>query len=718
MVLYLVDEFCLDKELLNDRNSIIVTKNIFTKMSNYLSFRGIEYAVETLNTELEASKDEDICPFSEFEYENNIVVYIGSNKEEETLSRYYSCKMKKKYIQVKTIEAWQLFYSSLNNVGSIVFIFNKMFRQDMQAYLAFENIKSTFGILIFESLDDLLYIANKEIVFSGTLTDSDINVLAVNRIDYNNMDIIEKDNYAYIPRKAATAEIFLEQSKNKNVLTLIGHGRDELIWLTEALICNPGKSEGNQERNNKTSCEICGKCFKDSSEVISISELQFDHFFINTCCSGKITEAVFGNEHNVSYQFMKENAVSYIATPFLAASCPVLNNYYCALLQCGYSLGEIQFKINKLYQNYGYGSGNSYFLFGDPDIRHTAGENDEMDIKISFPQDVVSFEIPEKKEMVNLYIGGYKMADILSYRVGFVIKCSKRNKIFGVVEDCDNGLIIRIFSRGTLEAGAYQIERIQLPDFDIYSLRHFDYLLGMKLNTTNLKNYYYESMNSIRDYLEEEHENRFELDSIYRKNFERRKKIYSRIVKLSKDYTEFFGNKIQNKGFAFDAQCLESGFAFQDKQLSGKHCPYCDGLTYKSVIYNRTYLIERQNVLCTKCGIIFDAPKTTGLDMRFIGSSMYSVLHANKKVLVEIKNDDDRETFGNLSISVANGLNIITFSPQTVSVNISPHSGIVYEFEMITSDEIVMHNYWLMASAILNGEAYFIKKDIFLLTDV
>lgn len=713
MVLYLVDDFDFDKEALSDKDSIIVTKNIYTKMSNYLSFRGIEYITETLDTVKNESNGEAINIFSRFISENNLVVYIGKDKEEEKLSFYYSYKMKKKYVQFETIEAWQLFHLSLNNVGSIVFIINKYLRQDMQAYLAFENIRAPFGLLIFDTLEDLLYIENKEIVASGVLTDSNINVLSVNRIDYNNLDIIEKENFSYIPRKVVTAENFLKQSKNRNVLTLIGHGRDELIWLTEALICNPGNNEERQGEKNKTSCEICGKCFKDISTVIPIRELQFDHLFINTCCSGKITEAVFGNEHNVSYQFMRENATSYIATPFLAASCPVLNNYYCALLQCGFSLGQIICKINKLYQDYGYGKGNSYLLFGDPDIRFIGRESDEMDLKISFTQDIVRFEIIEDKAMVNLFIDGYKMKDVLSYRVGFVVKCLKRNKIFGVTEDCDNGLIIRIFSRGRLEAGIYQIERIILPNFDIFSLRNFDYLLGMKLNTTKLKNYYYESMNSIRDYLEEEHENRFELDNIYQKNFEKRKKIYSRIVKLSKEYTVYFGDKIQNKGFAFDAQCLKSGFAYQDKELSEKNCPYCDGIAYKSIIFNRTYLIERQNVLCTKCGIIFDAPKTTNVDVRFVGDSSYSILQTDKKVLVEIKNDYDIEIFGNLNVSVANGMNNIIISPDIMSVNISPHTSVVYEFEMTTNNEISTHNYWLMASAMLNGEAYFIKKDIF-----
>lgn len=639
----------------------------------------------------------------------NYVCYIGDNEQGVYLSQYYAEKMRKQFICTSETG----FHDFINNLDinrSVVFVVELDKAERIQKMLSLCT-PFIFGIYIYDNLNDLLFCFNKSIIQSEIdRSNEDINSLTINRVDFTTETTIQTENSCYIPRKLATKENFVAEIQDKDLLSFIGHGRDELIWITDGVIC-PGKCNAKDNPSRQTCCQITNECFKNPIDIIKISDIKVRHIFINACSSGKMTSGVYGLSYNVARQFMVNNAVTYIGTPFLASCCPSLNSFYEVLIKQGYSIGEICKKINDVYNIYNYGQGISFFLYGDPDYMLTERKQIPVfDFKFDTTHTVIALE--SNYDVVKIKISDMTIEDFLNYRKGISIKAKDIKQLnaifFPVSGKCIEGYI---FGSGCALKGQLSLEMFELPSFDVGTISEYRFLVEMGLSTPRLKNYYYESMNSVQNYHSEELDSLFQVNSVYPKNYSKRLKIFDRYQKLSSQYTELLQNKIAKKGFAFDAQCMESGFRFE-KKLSGEQvCPYCHSKTFKYQIYNRLYKVHRINEFCIKCGVIFDGADED-IDIHFCDASEAVVIDGSREVCVSITDNSNSELYGHLAVAVANDSDMFSYSPTLQQVDATDECS-KYYFRIDNELSIRNHGYWLQAVANINGKLYFIKKDIF-----
>lgn len=708
------DKMVLDRQLLVRDECIIVYRNEKNRLIDYIESN----YNQKVNLEIEAFEnkaidDIDLQSVEDNSCNNGFVCYIGNNSEDMKNSIYYAFKMRKRVVQCKSINEFRQCLDVLSEQeSSCVFIIDPLYREQIQTTLSTDEMDIVFGNFIYQTSEDLLFVLNKNIIYQYLIDLQKVDILSVNRVDYSGDEIVISDESAYIPRKLATKKNVKQNTYQKNVFSLIGHARDELIWLSDSLICT-GVQKGSFQDDKCTSCQIDGKCFKQNLDVLKIKDLLFQHVFINACCCGKMTEAVFGDSFNVTYQFVQNHAVTYIGTPFLAACCPALNSYYNAMCYMGFSFGEICKRLNQVYHIYKFGASRSFLLYGDPDLQALPVKKEIPYYEVSFVENREKIHVSHEVGMIEIHIGNISFGDIQSYKYGIVMKSQKGKELYGVITDCSNGIFIRVSTIGKLNIGDYYIEKIDLPAFRVYDIKNFHYLIGMGFWDSRLKNYFYESLNSVQNYIVNAQTSMLQLDTIYSKNYGKRIKIYKRLKKLCENYTSYFQENIAKKGFAFDAACLEAGFVFERRETLQETCPYCNGRIYKSIIKNDLYTLKRENVLCTKCGVIYDVPYDAKVEMSFSKEEVVQKDLLHNVISVNITNHSEKVLYGYLAVAIASGVGKFSFVPAQREIELAQESNAWYEFEIINELEISSHNYWLMGVAVLNGNAYFIKKDIF-----
>jgi len=176
----------------------------------------------------------------------------------------------------------------------------------------------------------------------------------------------KQDEYFTLLNHSCSNIESINNFKEYTVLSLIGHGRDDIIWLTGSAICGrPKKMENIKSYKPLPACYYTGECFKPT-EIYFPSSFMFDHYFMNACFSLKPSECLYASEFSLIYSFLDGHIASYIGSTCIIEEQENLNALYAACLTSGYSLGDIVYLLNLSYLDYKCGPNSPFFLVGNP----------------------------------------------------------------------------------------------------------------------------------------------------------------------------------------------------------------------------------------------------------------------------------------------------------------------------------------------------------------
>lgn len=644
----------------------------------------------------------------------DIVVYIGNNSIEQTIAEYFAEKSERKFLNFFNFrEFLENKQELINSSKSICIICSKEYKALLQNDSGTENAEFNIGFITARNYWSLLFWINKLLVCDKIESN---NVVIVNRVDKTSQEMASENGITYIPYMAASKDNVIKATKkNTSALTLIGHGRDELIWLTNAILCGKCDNLIQEGEMYTPNCVQNGKCFKEETDVMKVADLNCYNVFINACCSAKMSRAVFGDTYNLMYAFSESNAANYIGTPFLANGCEALNYYYTAMLKANFQMGEIIKLLNRLYNSYEFGEKNSYFLFGDP-ITSFGDDTNKLRINMEIKEGISEFNITKNIWLIELHFKGDIFSDFINYKRDILIKNQENDKLFCHIfyNKKENLTVFHVFSVFGIKRGKYYLLNNLRKDIKMEDISELQCWFELGFLDSKLKNYYYESLNSAKNYYQTELFSRIRIDNINLTNYSKREKITKRRMKLFYDFTESFINKIHTKGLAFDEACLANGFVVQRREGIRSQCPYCGSDLYKSTVCNKLFHIIREHVYCTKCGNILDEPLDSAIEIIFEGNDKYKRKGKHSFVNLKVKNIGDSSVQGYVGYAIVNGQKEeFVYNKNYTIINLGRAEELTVQCCMYPSKDVVCHNYWLMAVAVINSKIYVIKRDIY-----
>ncbi len=712
-----VVDLALNSDKLTKNTLFCFECNELKHFFNFLNLNNLNYNILEGKSNFESHTEVDIELIFKNKLINSIqsddtIIYIGNNKEEKLLAYYYA-NLTKRHLHcfysvdlfMENVEQFDIRYKTFT------FICEYTHRMSLQHMLGQLVPGLCFGIIIGKTIGEIANHIYKNFVAQFI---KNFNIVTINRVDQLSAEENYK-NFHYIPRKQATPENVKNNliDKNNLALTIMGHGRDELIWLTNGCIC--GKSKFHDcDYEFTPNCVFNEKCFKKDTEIINAGDIKSNHIFVNCCCSGKISRSVFGEYYNILYSLLETNIITYIGSPFLVNGSEAIIYYYNALLNSGYHLGRICRLLNDFYTDYKIGQNNVYMLFGDPLTKNNYfNEPLLIECDINDAEKII-FNLESEISIIVINLNKNLTDEFFEYELEISAKNSRKDNIYAHVKrDRISGLTqLIIFSSSYLKEGEYTIYFNKREKFDFISIRKYNYLIDLGLGEPKLKNFLIESIRSISNYLSNKSLER--LDNINNTNYSKLNKIFVRIQELSKEFTSYIRNKIQYSGFAFDDFCLSSGFSLNNSVLSEKNCPYCGNALYDNEVENKLYKLKRIHTYCVHCGNILDKPIETNIEISFNGQSLYNQGDPLIKHSIMITNNQAEDILGYVALAISNGAKEnFAYDPNIYQIKLKKNETKIYDFIITHDEEIACHNYWLTAIALIDSEVYSLKRDVY-----
>lgn len=645
--------------------------------------------------------------------EKNPIIYIGQKEDEKIICKYFSLKASRLFINYLDLSKfWKDFKNLKKEYNSICVVCSENEKKALQDILVSEKEVFNLGIITARRIEYLLFWINKLLVFSEM---SKENIIVINRLDFEFKNIMCKEKISYVPREMSTGNEIDRLLKNGVLgLSFVGHGRDELIWLTDAVICGKSTSPNFKCHEIRPNCETNGKCFKENVTVIKASKIKAYNFFANSCCSAKMSDSVFGDNCNLMYSFTENYVATYIGTPFLSNGSEAMNYYYTSLILSGYNLGTVCKLINQMYYNFDLGEYNTFLLFGDPMLKF-GGVKSKISKKIK-GEGFFKIEITQKVYLLELFIEGNFLKEYKSYSKEIIVKNDKKDKLYcNMIYDEKNDItLLHIFSELGLNIGEYFVNISSKNETNLYDVTQLQGWIELGFFDVNIKKYFYESLGSIKNYIQNELYSKFRLDNINLSNYNKRKKIEKRRLKLFYSMVDFLLYKVDNKGYALDEACLENGFYVKNRKLIRLKCPYCGSGLSQSQVYNKLFQIERKHNYCTKCGNILDAPVNDKIDIHFQGENVYKANGDEVEIKIYVRNISNMMVQGYVGWAVSNGEKDGFFYKNNLKyIDLMQGESIDLKGELNYKKNIASHNFWIIGIAVINSEIYMIKKDIY-----
>ncbi|GAA0772411.1 hypothetical protein GCM10008908_18620 [Clostridium subterminale] len=589
--------------------------------------------------------------------------------------------------------------------------------------------KFHFGSLTARNTCSLINLIVKNDIFKKRTLEP---CVIIDRLDHKGENITFEGPMKIFPySKSETGDLRNELTQNPtNLLSIIGHGRDHIFWLTNnGGICGRSlckKEELDGKFLAKPCCAYTGNCFKHGIELLRAHDVLARHIFVNSCFSLKVEEGLFNDNYNLVYSFLDGHVVSYLGTSFMVAGHECLNYYYAAQILSGISLGDAVSNICRCYYNSRLGHEMSYFLIGDPTNKiYSEKKIKYIDYKIDglkFKDEYYSsYEICEDTYLIRIKFSDNDVAEkFLNLEYRLQIKCTNNKELYGAFKQEDEHTILEIFSKTIIKKGTLNILFKYDECIRLSTIRKFDYILGVGLYpNSKFKAYLSESKDSALKIAKTYKYKLNELSST--KNlYDKVDKINNRISTLSEMVLKYLVTIMHNKGYSWDDQCLENGLSYKNYENNENDtCPNCGRklyiLNYEHEFYSE---MKRKHYCCSTCGIIKDFPsENEGIEIYFEGSN-YVKIGEKSEQTIKIINHRNEFMSGYAGTAVSSGLEInIKYEKDDEVQKVGIHKG--EEAEVKTSicipNEILPHTYWLYGIIILNGEIWCIQKDLWVI---
>lgn len=641
---------------------------------------------------------------------DSLIILLSQNYDIEIVAKYYAKKTKRE-LSTMTILEFEKYVKDVKNKQKEIFVIADIdIIEQIENIVSMNNWSLNIGIIWGNGRDDLLYKLNKIILCSDEKCQ---RMVIVDRTDRKSEQSIFEDYRVYVPHANSSKNNFEEAiSEKAEVLAFVGHGRDELLWLTQGVLCAGPKNVVGKRVPN---CNNCGECFKQNVDIMKISDVNVTNCFIQSCTGGNMTGTIYGREYGLLDNFWDNNVVSYISTPYLCNEFNPLVHYYAAQVAVGRGMGEITKKINDYYFDYGVGNRNEFFLVGDPEYK-VQSKYDEKRVIVS--ADLEEFEIllDEKSPLMIIEVRNLSIKDFFSLEKEVVIHNSAGQVIYSNIYNDENAnkSLIEIFTNGILAEGKYKIKIKNRRAVNLMGISEIEYVYEIGVMDQSSKRFYEESFRVIKNFDITQNTLMANSSQIANHVYTKYDKLVNRIYKIDEQINNTLRNKVQKNGLLFDELCLSEGFKYSDKKLSNRKCPYCNGTLTEKYISNKINRISRVHLFCNTCGMVEDRPVNTSIKAEF--SPLQNSLNktGKNKVSIILENIGERDVHGIVSVAVVNGgKDDFSYEPGEIKIDLAKGNKLEESFIISQSENVASHNYWLIAILTFETEIQIITRNIF-----
>lgn len=504
-----------------------------------------------------------------------------------------------------------------------------------------------------------------------------------------------------------------------DIFSIIGHGRDEFVWLKDGVICGKNQIISNNiemEKYGKPCCHYTGHCYKHDLKVLPGNKINALHFFINSCYSALIDDSSFGLNYNILYSILTGKAVSYFGSTSAVDGIKALNLYYIALFKSGYSLGMTAAMVNDVYNSYKLGNENGYFLIGDCTYKL---KNVVKPTIYELPLNRLSsdFEIevaPNSRIIVLKFEGRNILPEYLDFKLRIDVIPSSKEELHMVIHSTKEGSEIHIFSEGPIKSDIFKINFSLNKKLDLSSIQSLYRLAGTGVPV----NREFESLlKETSDFANKLSKNikydRIALNKV-RKLYKKVDNFHNRIKKLNIIFLLGIQKSINENSFSYEETILENGFYFLRQTPGVENCFNCQRSTYideyTNMIYKNVYL---SYTCCPNCGVIkVHENDNTCIVPVIKGPNLLKDNFLENKLEIYNNSNEEKEVYYSFSLtrSVENNISI---NKEVECIIIPPYMKVEVPI-YIEKNNTIPHVYWLKINLMVNSNLISLKKDIYI----
>lgn len=412
---------------------------------------------------------------------------------------------------------------------------------------------------------------------------------------------LDQDNVQVIPYEMSTPKT-ISEGIDTDLLTLVGHGRDDIFWLTNGAICgrvNTARtfrfgSFGRADFPAVPACSYNGVCFKPDLELIPAWSINARHVFAYSCYSARVDNGLYERPYNLAFGFLDGIAASVLGTSTIVSEPEYLHFYYTALLLQGVALGEAARVIRTTYSRTRRGHEWSFFLLGDPSWKLT--KRTVPVINDSLTRYVKKWILPPGTWLVRFAISNSLARDLNEGRLRLVLGSKPHRQLYAVPQQSDHESYLDVFGQDSLSPELYirlvngSMPRISAAEnLDEIALVKFGISRKNQNTIRELKSLAWELVkNNVRD--------RIDWSAHVHKSS---RKYTEMLSAFSMEMVETIIARTHANGFSWDDQCMVNGYEFVGTTGASDPCPGCSRptnvLRYRHGVSPR---FERHFVTC------------------------------------------------------------------------------------------------------------------------
>ncbi|ADL52824.1 hypothetical protein Clocel_3135 [Clostridium cellulovorans 743B] len=573
-----------------------------------------------------------------------------------------------------------------------------------------------FGAITARDLEMLSFITMKMYLYRK-INRKDKSMI-IDRLDFNLEKVLNTNNRIVLGYKNATTdniENYLNEEMHSH-LTVVGHGRDDIVWMTKGSLCARSKyCQSYNDSENLPSCAFGEGCFRDEMNVMPMWKLNVRNTFISSCFSLKTNESLFGLKYSLLYSALDGTIASFIGSPHIVDGSSFLNYLYIALIRSGFRIGEISAFINQAYLDYGFGCESGYFVIGDPSYKEKCYESP---VKIEWVKNEESYGkyYVADCNLIIIDLGkGNLVNKFFSGEIRVVVSNDENQKLYGVLRYSNNKTYLYLFSSEMIKAGNIYVSIKNGELFDFSQIEKLEYLCAQYERISQEVQKEFRTAKQMGLNLCAEKKESFFIISNTKKLYSRYNNYLTKINLINYKIAKLLNDLTNSKGFSFGEHCLSNGMQFDEYVKEGT-CNNCGReiyvFRYKHIMYKN---LERIFHMCPICGYILDYSGDSNIEIYFVGDSKYNIGQLIEQK-VYIRNNSNVKISGYGGIRLVSGQDMgAEYSEELFPVEVAPKDEKVYSTSIRTNENLKPHSYWLKGTFSIDNDVRIIKKDLWLI---
>ena len=502
-------------------------------------------------------------------------------------------------------------------------------------------------------------------------------------------------------------------------LNLMAHGRDDLLWYRDGLICGKADEHDRDASGERglPACALSGQCFRPVPHLIDGADIRAQSIFINSCSTVKLAKSTFPLAYNTTMRFLDGWPAACAGSPFMVDGRFFQNLLFHHLFRAGNTVAEAVRQVNNATLAHSLDF-PGLTLLGDPTFRIRQAECIPTVIWHA-PHSPLELSPHGSRALAVVMPGEAVNAEHGTLYIRYVGHLPKKSIIYSVIvpEPRDGSAIIYLLSLDALPE-PLTIERAPVDPL------HTAKLLGERFQQQSLV---MESM-GIRmqeiDRLQQEVRNTVRSifassrDSHYHVRHARG--IAPKIERLE-HYCQHAETALlhwlldmtQRKNYHFSEEYRST----YDLRLASASwpvapCPHCGDPLYHVSAQSRLWNLRRELDICPTCGVVDDAPPAWMLSARFDGvSRLYRGVDTPHSIM--LANHSKRLVRGRLGIRVVAAETYgISTEPGSRPFELPPGASGTFSFALNSTSDTSLHQYWLRGYIAAEGNIRMIARNI------